>query len=237
MRNSSKKRPLLRSIEVPKGLRDLAISSLKEAILSGDLKPGVMFSEMEIAEQLGISRTPIREALLDLSSKGFITFIPRRGFQIREITEDSARELYVFRMILETAIIRIATPLIDTEAIRYLKGLHREDKKAAELKDMHGFINVNRKFHEFLAELTSNNFIIDSFRNVRELIELASLNIEGRYQRMVAAVQEHKAIMDRLRAHDTEGAVAMMERHIRVTEDLVLRKGSARKDTVKKLQS
>jgi DNA-binding GntR family transcriptional regulator len=217
---------LLRSIEVPKGLRDLALHSLKEAILSGDLEPGVLFSEMEIAEQLGISRTPIREALLDLSAKGFITFLPRRGFKIREITEPSVRELYVFRMILETAIIRIAAPLIDVKAIRYLEKLHREDRKATELQDMHGFINVNRKFHEFLAELTSNSFLIDSFRNVRELIELVSLNIEGRYQRMVAAVQEHKAIVDCLKEYDTEGAVAMMERHILVTQDLVLRKRS-----------
>jgi DNA-binding GntR family transcriptional regulator len=224
--NPAPKKSALRSIEVPKGLRDLALTSLKEAILSGDLAPGVMFSEMEIAEQLGISRTPIREALLDLSSKGFIVFIPRRGFQIREITETSIRQLYVFRMILETAIIKIATPRIDTKAILYLESLHKEDKKAAALQDMHRFINTNRKFHEYIAELTANRFLIDSYKNVRELIDLANLNIKERYHRMVAAVQEHKSIIDCLKKRDTEGAVAMMERHIHVAEDLLLRKRS-----------
>jgi len=135
---------------------------------------------------------------------------------------------------LETAIIRIAAPRIDEKAIQHLESLHREDTKAAALQDMRGFINTNRKFHEFLAELTSNSFLIASFKNVRELIELAGLNIERRIERMPAAVQEHKAIIDCLKHHDTAGAVAMMERHIYVTEDLLLPKCKANGGRIKK---
>lgn len=222
MKNLATQKPKLRSIELPSCLKDLAFDSLKEAILSGDLKPGVLYSEPEIAKQLGISRTPVREALLDLSSRGFVTFIPRRGFQINEITEKSISELYVFRMVLETGIIRIAAPRIDAAAIMRLEALHKEDKRAAAHQDMHGFIHVNREFHGFLAALTENSFLISAFENVRELIELASLNIRGRTHRMPEAVKEHKAIIDRLKERDTEGAVTMMQRHIQVTEGLVL---------------
>jgi DNA-binding GntR family transcriptional regulator len=222
MKNLATQKPKLRSIELPSCLKDLAFDSLKEAILSGDLKPGVLYSEPEIAKQLGISRTPVREALLDLSSRGFVAFIPRRGFQIKEITEKSISELYVFRMVLETGIIRIAAPRIDEAAIMRLEALHKEDKRAAAQQDMHGFIHVNREFHGYLAALTENSFLISAFENVRELIELASLNIRGRTHRMPDAVKEHKAIIDRLKERDTEGAVAMMQRHIQVTEGLVM---------------
>ena len=224
MKNMVIQEPKLRSIEVPSCLKDLAFDSLKEAILSGDLKPGVLYSEPEIARQLGISRTPVREALLDLSSRGFVTFIPRRGFQIKEITEKSIKELYVFRMVLETGIIRIAAPRINDEAILRLEALHKEDKRSAARQDMHGFVKVNRELHGFLAAFTENSFLISSFQNVRELIELASLNIKGRTRRMPDAVEEHKAIIDRLKERDTEGAVVMMQRHIQITEDLVLHK-------------
>jgi len=224
MKDLAVQKPKLRSIEVPSCLKDLAFDSLKEAILAGDLKPGVLYSEPGSAKQLGISRTPVREALLDLSSRGFVAFIPRRGFQIKEITEKSFRELYAFRMVLETGIIRIAAPRINEAAIRRLEALHKQDRRAAARQDMHGFINVNREFHGFLAALTENSFLISSFENVRELIELASLNIIGRTHRMPKAVTEHKAIIDRLRERDAEGAVAMMQRHIQVTEDLVLHK-------------
>jgi len=228
MKNLATQKPKLRSIEVPSCLKDLAFDSLKEAILSGDLTPGALYSEPEIARQLGISRTPVREALLDLSSRGFVTFIPRRGFQIKEITEESIRELYAFRMVLETGIIRIAAPRISEQALLRLDALHKEDKRVAARQDMHGFINVNREFHGFLAALTENSFLVSSFENVRELIELASLNIRGRTHRMPEAVQEHKAIIDRLKKRDTEGAVAMMQRHIQVTEELVLHKRGPR---------
>jgi DNA-binding GntR family transcriptional regulator len=181
-----------------------------------------MYSEPEIARQLGISRTPVREALLDLSSRGFVTFIPRRGFQIKAITEKSIRELYVFRMVLETGIMRIAAPRITEDTIQRLEALHREDKRAAARQDLHRFIHINREFHGLLAALTENSFLVSSFENVRELIELASLNIRSRIHRMPEAVKEHKAIIDRLKERDTEGAVAMMQRHIQVTEGLVL---------------
>jgi DNA-binding GntR family transcriptional regulator len=224
MKNLANQKPALRNIEVPSTLKVLAFNSIKEAILSGDLKPGVLYCEPEVAKQLGISRTPVREALLDLSSRGFVAFIPRRGFQVREITEKSIKELYVYRMVLESGIIRIAAPRIDAEAVRLLEALHEKDKRAAERQDMHAFINVNREFHGLLAALTENSFLISAFENVRELIELASLNIRGRTHRMLEAAKEHKAIIDRLKDRDTEGAVAMMQRHVQVTEDLVLHK-------------
>jgi len=218
-----RQKPNLRSLETPNCLKELSFNSLKEAILSGNLVPGVLYSEPEIAKQLGTSRTPVREALLELSQKGFITFLPRRGFQVKIQTEKSIRELYAFRMILETGIIRAIVPRIDATAIAKMAEIHHEDKLSSEKQDLNGFIRANRKFHGFLAELTENSYVISSLENVRELMELASLNIKNRIHRSAATVKEHKKIMDMLRKRDSNGAVEMMRQHILTTQELLIK--------------
>ncbi len=224
MKRSSGPSGALQGVTHPKSLKALAFEAIKEAMLKGALEPSVLFSEPEMAKHLGMSRTPVREALQELSSLGFVEYLPRRGFRIREYDEKAVIELYDYRIILEIGIVRLVVPRIDSAAISELDSIHEEDTRAAEEHDMEGFIKVNRRFHAYLASLTENRHLMAAAASVRDLMEFASLNVKDRDKRPIEAAHEHEAIIDMLRKRDVEGAVLMMRNHLSITRELALRR-------------
>jgi DNA-binding GntR family transcriptional regulator len=214
--------PPLKSIETWISLKEMAFETIKEAILSNQLRPGNLYSEPSLARELGISRTPVREALLELASRGFLTFIRNKGFQITEFGEQDIRNLFAYRRALELAVVREITPSISDHAIEKLKTIRMRDIQAANTQDRKGCVRVDREFHLFLASLTRNPYMISALENVRDLIDWTGTKILERKERPKEVLQEHGAIMDRIKTRDQDGAVSMMEKHLRITERLVL---------------
>jgi len=211
--------PIMRNLEPPPTLRDMALQAIKDAVLSNKLKPGNFYNERNLANELGISKTPIREALLDLSMRGFITIFPRRGFQVNTLTEKNIQDLFEFRMALEKAVILHIAPNISNESITKIEVIN---KKAADSLGQMGFLRYDREMHRYLASLTRNQYIISALENVRDLIEWAGakvLSIKGRSEE---ALQEHIVITKMLKKRDVAGAVKEMEEHLRITETRVL---------------
>ena len=92
----------LKAISQPKSLAKIAYAKLRSAILNGELRAGELYNEIAIAKQMGISRTPVRESLLELTSKGLVTFLPRRGVMIRSLSEEDLEELFELRRFWKT---------------------------------------------------------------------------------------------------------------------------------------
>lgn len=214
--------PPLKSIETPVSLKEMAFEAIKEAILANQLRPGNLYSEPSLARELGISRTPVREALLELASRGFLTFIRRKGFQINEFSEHDIRNLFACRRALELAVIREITPSIADHAIEELDAIRTRDVQAANARDSKVSVRVDREFHLFLASLTRNPYIISALENVRDLIDWTGTKILERKERPMEVLREHGAIIDMINKRDLGGAVSMMEEHLRITERLVL---------------
>ena len=105
-------RKTLKSIPQPAPLNKLAYEKLRESIMAGHLKPGEIYNEMSLAEELGISRTPVREALVELSAQGLVTFLPRRGVQINAFTERDIEEVFELRKLVELGVIDKIADLI-----------------------------------------------------------------------------------------------------------------------------
>ena len=89
--------PALSNIDLPPSLKELAFQALKENILNHQLRPGSVYSEQAIAKKLGISKTPIHEALTDLEKRGFVKILPRKGFQVNRLTQKDVRDMFEFR--------------------------------------------------------------------------------------------------------------------------------------------
>lgn len=213
----------LKPLNPPKTLREMAYKSLKEAILTGDMKPNEFYSEPSLAKMLEISRTPIREALQDLAGEGFVEAVPKRGYRIRSFDPKEIENLYDYRVAIELAIIKRVAETINDYQLTEIENILRLDQMAAEKKDLKAFVKINRNFHGHLASLTQNPYFISSFERILDLIEWAALNVKGRSQRPPHAVREHQDIFQALTLKDPDKACDAMEAHLIASKQLALR--------------
>ena len=212
----------LRTLEAPPSLKDMAFQEIKDAILANRLQPGGVYTDKGLAEDLGISKTPVREALVDLTARGFFNCLHRKGFQLKVLTEKDIRKLFDFRSILELSIIRRITPTLSDEAIQALEKIRRQEEEIAQTGDRIRFVKIDRELHLYLVSLTNNPYLISSLENLRDLIDWTGYKMLSRPERPAEAMREHKNITDMLAIRDVEGAVGKMEEHIRITERLVI---------------
>jgi DNA-binding GntR family transcriptional regulator len=212
----------LRTLEAPPSLKDMAFQEIKDAILANRLQPGGVYTDKGLAEDLGISKTPVREALVDLTARGFFNCLHRKGFQLKVLTEEDIRNLFDFRSILELSIIRRITPTLSDEAIQILEKIRRQEEEIAQTGDRIRFVKIDRELHLYLVSMTNNPYLISSLENLRDLIDWTGYKMLSRPERPVEAMREHKNIIDMLAIRDVEGAVGKMEEHIRITERLVI---------------
>ncbi len=212
----------LQTISPVPSLKDIALTTIREAILTGQLAQGVMHAEGNLANNLAISRTPVREALIHLASQGLIIYFPRKGFQIKSLTEKEVRDLFELRLALELAVIRHITPKLSAESLAEIERIRTDYRKALENGDSEVSIRANRDFHRSLANLTENNYLINALEQIRDLIDLASFRSLETSSRAREAAGEHEGIISEIMGKSLQGALREMEGHIRTTEQKVL---------------
>ncbi len=212
----------LAAIDAPRTLKDLAYEAIKEAILTGIIKPDELFSEPSLSAMLRISRTPTREALKDLAGEGFVRAIPKRGYKIKSLMLEDVEHLYDFRIPIELAIIEQVSGKFGPSDLEGLEKNIRLDRLAVESADLKSFVRNNRDFHLCLARITKNKYFIDSVNKILEFTEWAALNIPKRDDQLSRAVMEHENIYLALKRGDIEDAYKKMETHLLVSKDLAL---------------
>lgn len=213
---------MLGNLKAPLSLREMAFQAIKNAILSSKLEPGEIYTEFGLAKELGISKTPVREALGDLAAKGFVTVLSRRGIRVNALTPKDIRDLYEFRAALETAIIRHITPELTEKSIKRLEAIQEKENAAIRDEDSMRYLKIDRELHLFLASLTQNQYMISALEQVRDLIDWMGSKALLRKPRIVEVKDEHAKIIHMLEKRDTEAAIRMMKEHIRITLENVL---------------
>jgi DNA-binding GntR family transcriptional regulator len=191
---------------------------LREEIVSGRLAPGSELQEVALAESLGVSRAPIREALGRLAAEGLVTIRPRRGAVVRALSAEEFLEAYQVREALEVMAVRLAVPRLTREDLATMQRLIDEMAALAEANDVHGFFDANAAFHQLFFDVAGNRMLADMYRQLRAQIDrhrLRSVELRGDIRRSVA---EHKAIQRALREGDVERAARLVSEHIRVPQ-------------------
>lgn len=216
--------PALNNIGRPISLRERAFQTIKEAIKKGQFKPGYLYREHDLAKVLGISRTPVHEALIELASKGFVKVLPRKGFQINKLNESEVQKLYTFRKALEIAVIREISVIATAELISELQAIIEIQNHADSDNDLYSFIEADREFHFILADLTQNHYIISALKNVRDLIDWYGTRVLLKQKASSQqAIQEHIAITEMLEKRNISGALSKMEEHLNMSEQRILK--------------
>ncbi len=195
-------------------LRDVVFNTLRQAILRGELKPGERLMEIQLANKLGVSRTPIREAIRKLELEGLVLMIPRKGAEVAEITEKSLRDVLEVRRALEELAVQLACEKITKEEMRELERVAKEFQQVVNSSDITEIAEVDVCFHDIIYTATDNQKLIQLLNNLREQMyryRVEYLKRDGVFPQLIA---EHEAIIRHIENNEKEKATEVMCRHI-----------------------
>lgn len=197
----------------PRALYEEVAELLRQRIFRRELAPGSWIDEVKLAQEYGISRTPLREALKVLAAEGLVTMKVRRGAYVTEVSEQDLAEVYHLLALLESDAAAVVAAKAGPAELKELQALHRD--LAGAVKDRDRFFAINERFHMRLLEIAGNrwrNQMVADLRKVMKLNRQHSLLKSGRIQESLA---EHDAVMQALAAHDAESARTRMQEHFR----------------------
>ena len=203
-------------------LRDVVFQTLRQAILRGELEPGERLMEIHLANRLGVSRTPIREAIRKLELEGLVVMIPRRGAIVASITEKDLKDVLEVRRTLEIMAGEIACERITPELLEQLKNTGHEFMVRKDTNDFTSLAEVDVKFHDIIYAATGNQRLISILNNLREQMyryRLEYLKDTGSHERLNS---EHYEIYEGIRNGDKETVKAAIGRHIDNQLDAIL---------------
>ena len=203
---------------LPAQLERRVYERIRDEIISGTLRPGEQLVEARIAEELGVSKTPVREALIRLQRDGLVEIEPYRGARVLRPSEQDVQEILELRLLLESQIARELALSRPPAVLDALEGSVRQSKQAAQSGEMQLLLDSLTSFSDIQTEACGNSrmakLLVD-LRSVLLLIGTTSRRVPGRDQRSIA---EHEAILAAFRAGDPEAAVEATARHIRSIE-------------------
>lgn len=195
-------------------LRDVVFNTLREAILKGELKPGERLMELQLAAKLGVSRTPIREAIRMLEQEGLAVTIPRKGAEVARMTEKDMEDVLQIREALDELAARIACEQITEEQLAELRETMHEFEESTKTANVRKIAEADVRFHDIIYQSTGNPKLVNMLNNLREQMyryRVEYLKDESNYPTLM---QEHKAIVEGLTLKNKQKVTETMKCHV-----------------------
>ncbi len=189
-------------------------SIIKKSIVSGHYKPNHWLQEVELSKELGVSRSPIREALKQLSADGLVNEIPNKGTFVREFTEKEVLEVYEIRELLESYAIMHLPKELTKEQKDKMETYKAGFKKYYEENDLEEYIIVDSKFHRYIIECTDNSILMELYRRVRNMNMLFRIYSLSTKERFDESLDEHSGIVDNIIKGNYKDAAAINAKHL-----------------------
>lgn len=198
----------------PTALYQEVAERLRQRIFAHDLAPGSWIDEQALAEDYGISRTPLREALKVLASEGLVTLKPRRGCYVTELTDQDLDEIFPVLALLEGRCAFEAVGMAKPADIAKLRRAHALLERAAERGDVDAFFEVNQQFHRQLQQLAGNRWLLQVIDDMRKVLKLNRHDSLSRAGRLAESLEEHRQIMQAIETGDAAAAQSRMQAHL-----------------------
>jgi DNA-binding GntR family transcriptional regulator len=189
-------------------------AQLRERIFAGELTPGTFLDEVMLAEQMKISRTPLREALKVLTAEGLVRHEPRRGCFVNEVTEQDLDEIFPVIALLEGRCAYEAAQHATDADLATLEEMHQKLSRHARAKRINEYYEANFAIHEAIIALAGNRWLAGVISDLRKIVKLARLQQLHAPGRLEQSLSEHLAVFAALKARDPEGADAAMRTHL-----------------------
>jgi DNA-binding GntR family transcriptional regulator len=197
----------------PRTLSQSVIEIIRNAILEGRLKPGTELVEGNLAKEINVSRTPLREALKRLAEEGLVVSIPYRGTYVATLSARQTEEVYSLRGVLEEFAVRRAVPRMTDNDVERVEQIMEEMATAARAGQRKEAIELDMSFHRELCRLADHALLLAAWEQNLYGV-LRALNVAVYKPDLMSAVHDHDAIMDAIRARDVDRACASIRKHI-----------------------
>ncbi len=197
-------------------------SIIKKGIVSGEYGPGYWLQEVELSKTLGVSRSPVREALKQLASDGLVTEIPNKGTFVRDFNEKEIDEIYEIRELLESYAIRHLPEKLSEEQKSKMEGYKKSFHEFYESDDLEEYIVVDSKFHRYIIECTDNSILMELYRRVRNMNMLFRIYSLSTQRRFDESLGEHVEIIDCLIKGEYEAAARINARHLSYAKETAM---------------
>ncbi|MBR4015595.1 MAG: GntR family transcriptional regulator [Anaerotignum sp.] len=204
-------------------LRDVVFNTLRDAILTGKLAPGERLMENQLAEKLGVSRTPVREALRMLELENLVQLVPRKGAQVLDMSEKDIINILEIRSALESLATSLACQKMKEDKIQELRNLLVDFEKAVAENDVERFVDIDEEFHDLIFEATENDKLIQIFRNLRVQLYRYRMAQAKNDTSMATVVAHHRRLLRAIETHDAAQGMAMAQGHIKYQMETILR--------------
>ena len=193
----------------PVSFRDQVVEQVRTAIIEGRLKPNDHITEMELTAELGVSRTPVREALILLQSEGLVLLTPHRGAFVRAFDEKAAAEIFSSRITLENFAAEMVIQKLNAFDYDQLTTLNDKLRAAMDQRDFKRIRGADMEFHHYLIERSGHSWLIRSWSElVAQIAALLYIRAEGSEYDEYRAIQDHAAIVEALRSRDLDAVTA-----------------------------
>jgi DNA-binding GntR family transcriptional regulator len=201
------------TLERPKLLTELAAAKIREAVVRGDFKLGERLSEVQIAQKLGISKTPVREALVRLKLEGLVGVNPQSGTVVFQLSPQEVERLCTFRDMLENAALREAAVLNKTKLLQGMRALLKQMEKAELAGNVSALADIDMAFHYLFLECAENSYLTSAYNLIR--YQLLALRHRSPIE---ACLANHQVLHDAIERDALEDACALLHQHINNTE-------------------
>lgn len=207
-------------VERPMNLRETVLEQLRTAIITGELAEGELVSAPSLGQALGVSATPIREAMMELAREGLVETVKNKGFRVTGMSSKDLDDLTQIRLLLEPPAMRLVAGNIPEEAYEQIERLADSCIEAAEKEDLSRYLSEDRVFHAVILSHTNNPQLTELATSLRRKTRLYGIGLLAREGRLADSSREHQELVKLLRAGDGEGAEQLLRKHIGHAKDL-----------------
>ncbi|MEU9112331.1 GntR family transcriptional regulator [Streptomyces sp. NPDC048483] len=195
-------------------LRDQVAHHLRAELISGELRPGEVYSAPGLAEDFGISATPVREAMLDLAREGLVEPVRNKGFRVTEVNERDLDQYTEIRTLIEVPMVGRITRTASRTDLEALRPVAEEIVRAARDHDLIGYLEADRQFHLSLLALGGNDRLVETVGDLRKRSRLYGLTGLDERDQLIPSAEEHIELLDLMVAGDAKAAEKCMARHL-----------------------
>lgn len=204
-------------------LRDVVFNTLRDAILTGKLVPGERLMENQLADKLGVSRTPVREALRMLELENLVELVPRKGAQVLDMSEKDIVNILEVRSALEGLATQLACKKMSAEELQQLKKLETDFEHAVADNNVELFVDIDEDFHDLIFASTGNDKLIHIFKNLRIQLYRYRMAQAKNDTSMSTIVAHHRSIIRAIENREAEEGAAVAQGHIKYQTESILR--------------
>lgn len=209
------------AVERPRTLSQSAYLQIRQAIRDGVIKQGALYSENELAERLGMSRTPVREAVIALARQGLVDIASQRGFRLRQLSPAQRQEIFDLRSLVEPYVARKLALQARDHDVAALRALVDAQEELSGEDQQSAFLALDEEFHLLMPQLLGLERTHDTMAGLRGAMWLMGFEALALPQRHSAVIAEHRAVVEAIAAHDPDAAAAAIHDHVMRTADAV----------------